>query len=233
MTRTKDYSLNSKDLVAFPNPRHFPGIDGIVYVGGNLAIPTLLQAYAIGIFPWPVEGYPLLWHCPDARGILEFSKLHIPRSLARFRRHTDLRVTFNTAFTEVIEACAKQPRPGQDGTWILPNFIPAYTKFHKAGFAHSVEVWNPAGELVGGMYGVYLNGVFSGESMFHKETNASKLALLAVIEKLQAKGLTWMDIQMVTPLLEHLGGEYVSRISFLDRLEAEKAGGASMKIKLS
>ncbi len=232
MTRTKDYSQDSKDAVAFPNPRHFPGIDGIVYVGGNLAVPTLLQAYSTGIFPWPVEGYPLLWHCPDARGILEFKDLHIPKSLARARRNLEHTVTFNTSFAKVIEACAKQKRAGQDGTWILPNFLPAYEKFHKAGYAHSIEIWNTKGELIGGLYGVYINGVFSGESMFHSEANASKIALISLIEKLEEKGLQWMDIQMVTPLLEHLGGRYVSRIDFLDRLEAEKKSGASKKLNL-
>lgn len=232
MTRTKDYSQESKDVIAFPNPRHFPGIDGIVYVGGNLAVATLKQAYTIGIFPWPVEGYPLLWHCPDARGILEFKNLHIPKSLQRHRRNANYKVTFNTCFKQVIEACAKQKRSGQDGTWILPNFIPAYSKFHKSGYAHSIEVWNEKGDLVGGLYGVYINGVFSGESMFHTESNASKIALVSLIEKLQEKGLTWMDIQMVTPLLEHLGGNYVSRLDFLDRLEKEKNAGASEKLTI-
>lgn len=232
MTRTKDYSQESTETVAFPNPRHFPGIDGIVYVGGNLAVATLKQAYSTGIFPWPVEGYPLLWHCPDARGILEFKNLHVPKSLQRFRRQQNYRVTFNTCFKDVIEACAKQKRSGQDGTWILPNFIPAYQKFHKAGYAHSIEVWDQNNNLVGGLYGVYINGVFSGESMFHRSSNASKIALISLIERLQEKGIEWMDIQMVTPLLEHLGGRYVSRLDFLDRLEKEKNAGASHKLKL-
>lgn len=120
----------------------------------------------------------------------------------------------------VLEACAKQNRPGQEGTWITPSLIPAYTKFHEEGYAHSIECWRE-NELVGGLYGVYVKGVFSGESMFHSESNASKLCLVEMALKLKSLGLSWMDIQMITPVTEHLGGHYIPRRDFLLRLEQE------------
>jgi leucyl/phenylalanyl-tRNA--protein transferase len=217
--------------VVFPNPRHFPGLDGIVYVGADLEQSTLVSAYRLGIFPWPVEGYPLLWHCPEERGVLDFAELHVPRRLKQSLRSAGFTISFNRAFQDVISACASQPRKGQDGTWILPGFIPAYTKFHRAGFAHSIECWQND-VLVGGLYGVYVGGVFSGESMFHLETNASKACLLAIIEKLKLLGLTWMDIQMVTPVTRQFGGKYISRNQFLDRIEAAQKAGLPEKLSL-
>lgn len=221
----------STDVNIFPDPRYFPGVEGVVYVGADLEVKTLVQAYRLGIFPWPVEGYPLLWHCPDPRGILDFDKLHIPKSLKRFLKKSPYTITFNRTFRDVIENCALQPRKGQDGTWILPSFIPAYTKFHRAGYAHSIECWQ--GErLVGGLYGVFVGGVFSGESMFHVEPNASKLCLIALVERLKAFGFTWMDIQMVTPVTKLLGGDYISREVFLDRLEELRKRNAPEKLVL-
>lgn len=221
----------STEINIFPDPRYFPGIDGIVYVGADLESKTLLQAYRLGIFPWPVEGYPLLWHCPDPRGVLDFDQLHIPRSLARILKRNPYTFTFNRAFSQVIESCAQQSRKGQTGTWILPSFIPSYTRFHRAGFAHSVECWN-GDRLVGGLYGVYVSGVFSGESMFHSEPNTSKLCLIKLVERLKSLGLSWMDIQMVTPVTKHLGGRYIPRLEFLSRLEFLRKNNASDSIAL-
>jgi leucyl/phenylalanyl-tRNA---protein transferase len=187
--------------------------DDIVAVGGSLDPETLLVAYRNGVFPWPVEGLPLLWFCPTERGILEFSRLHVGRSLDRARRRTDLRFTIDAAFGDVITACAGTPRPGQDGTWIIPEVIAAYVDLHRLGVAHSVEAWR-GDWLVGGVYGVDIDGAFAAESMFYRESWASKLALLHLVEHLGARGLDWMDIQVVTPHLARLGARAIPRGHF-------------------
>jgi leucyl/phenylalanyl-tRNA--protein transferase len=232
----------STGQVKFPDPWLLPEeSDGLIYIGGNLGVETLVQAYSAGIFPWPLEEiYPLFWFCPEPRGVIDFNDLHIPKSLARLRRKQLYRCTFNKAFSRVMEECAKQPRPGQEGTWIVPSLLPAYEDFHRAGYAHSIEVWkvDPKGhegneELVGGLYGVYVKGVFSGESMFHKEPNTSKIALVEMALKLRSLGLQWMDIQMLTPVTELLGGHYISRRDFLLRLREEHRKSPPMKLSLT
>jgi leucyl/phenylalanyl-tRNA--protein transferase len=192
--------------------------NGLVAVGGSLSVETLVLAYSRGIFPWPIEGQPMLWFCPDPRGVLDFAEVHVPRSLKKFaRQNPNFRWTKNKAFAQVIEECAKQPRPGQDGTWILPEIKQGYLELFKAGFVRSLECWD-GDELIAGFYGVDVNGLFSAESMFFKRSNASKLCLWKMIENLQAEGRTWMDIQMVTPISECFGGKYISRADFLRRL---------------
>lgn len=199
---------------------------GLVDVGGDLSVETLLSAYSKGIFPWPQPGYPLLWFSPPKRGVIDFSELHISKSLRRELRG-ELSVTFDTAFAEVIRECAAVPRSHETGTWILPEMVDAYTEFHRAGYAHSCELWEKDGDgarvLVGGMYGVFVRGVFSGESMFFKRDNASKICLLAMIERLRTSGVSWIDTQMVTPVVEQLGGKYISRDVFLERLRLSDA----------
>jgi leucyl/phenylalanyl-tRNA--protein transferase len=220
--------------VKFPDPWLLPvESDGLIYIGGNLAVDTLVQAYSLGIFPWPLEeAYPLFWFCPEPRGVIDFSELHVPRSLQKLRRKKEYRITFNQAFSRVMEECAKQPRPGQEGTWIVPTLLPAYEEFHKEGYAHSVEVWR-GDSLVGGLYGVCVKGVFSGESMFHLEPNTSKIALIEMAEKLRSLGLEWMDIQMITPVTENVGGHYITRRDFLARLRAEHAKSPALKLRIS
>lgn len=210
-------------ILAFPDPRDADD-EGIVAVGGDLHPQSLLLAYRQGIFPWPVPGLPLLWFCPAQRGVLEFGELHLARSVARARRQTTLRFTIDQAFAEVINACAQSPRPGQEGTWITPQVIAAYVRFHRLGHAHSVEAWRQD-RLVGGMYGVEVDGAFAAESMFHHEPNASKLALLHCIDHLRARGLDWLDIQVMTPHLERLGAKPVSREQFLEKLSRTRARG--------
>jgi leucyl/phenylalanyl-tRNA--protein transferase len=207
----------------FPDPRS-ANADGIVAVGGDLHPESLLLAYRQGIFPWPVEGVPLLWFCPAERSVLAFADLHIPRSLARARTHTTLRFTLDEAFAEVIRACAATPRPGQNGTWITAEVIAAYVRFHRLGHAHSVEAWHGA-RLVGGVYGVDVDGAFAAESMFYDEPNASKLALLHLIERLQARGLDWLDTQVMTPHVARLGARMIPRDEFLDQLRRTRARG--------
>jgi leucyl/phenylalanyl-tRNA--protein transferase len=196
--------------------------DDIVAVGTDLQPARLLAAYRNGIFPWPVDGLPLLWFCPRERAVLRFQNLHLGRSLARARRQSTLRFTLDTAFAAVIRACADTPRPEQDSTWIGPDIITAYVRLHRLGFAHSVEAWRDDA-LVGGVYGVDANGTFAAESMFHRESNASKLALLHLVEHLRARGLDWLDVQVMTPHLERLGARPMPRDAFLTLLERTQA----------
>ncbi len=191
--------------------------DDIVAVGGSLEPETLIHAYRRGVFPWPSEGLPLLWYCPTERAILDLAHLHVGRTLARLRRQSRLRFTIDTAFQAVIRACAATARPGQSGTWIIPEMIDAYGRLHRLGVAHSVEAWSDD-RLVGGVYGVAVDGVFAAESMFYREPYASKLALLHLLDHLASRGLDWIDIQVMTPHMERMGAYDVSRREFLARL---------------
>ena len=212
--------------IVFPDPRQ-AGPEGLVATGGDLEPDTVVTAYRSGIFPWPHPGLPLVWFCPRERGVLEFDRLHVPARLQRERRHTKLTFSLDRAFPEVIAACAEAPRPGQDGTWITPAMVSAYVRLHELGVAHSVEAWDGE-ELVGGLYGVDVDGAFAGESMFHRRPNASKLALLHLVDHLEGQGLDWMDIQVVTPHMVALGAREIDRDDFLDRLRQTRARGLSL-----
>jgi leucyl/phenylalanyl-tRNA--protein transferase len=203
------------ELIHFHDPAF--AIDGIVALGGPLTTTNLLRAYCNGIFPWPINEYILPWCCPEERGVLEFKDLHISRSLARARRKTTFDFTIDESFMQVITSCAIVERKFESGTWITPQIIASYNELHQAGHAHSVEVWEGT-ELVGGVYGVDGCGSFSGESMFTLRPNASKLALLYLIEHLKSRGLDWIDIQMLTPHMEAMGAKGVPREEFLKRL---------------
>ena len=203
-------------LMAFPDPRAAPYGD-IVAVGGNMRPANLLAAYRRGIFPWPIEGWPLTWFSPRERAVLDFSDLHVAHSLARERRRTALRFTFDQDFAAVVRGCATSPRPGQEGTWITREIYENYCALHREGHAHSVEAWE-RGALVGGIYGVDAGGAFSGESMFYLRPNASKLVLLHLAAHLAARGLGWLDIQVMTPHMRTLGAKLIGRDQFLSRL---------------
>jgi leucyl/phenylalanyl-tRNA--protein transferase len=203
-------------LIHFIDPEE--SIDGIVALGGPLTTTNLLRAYCRGIFPWPIEDF-VPWCCPEERGILDFNELHIPRRLERTRHNSTFHFTIDRAFPQVISHCATITRKHESGTWITGQMIRAYCELHLQGHAHSVEVWEGT-ELVGGLYGVDAYGSFSGESMFSQRSNASKLALLFLIEHLKERGLDWIDIQMVSPHLEALGAKVVSRADFLEKLAA-------------
>jgi leucyl/phenylalanyl-tRNA---protein transferase len=210
-------------ITRFPDPR-LAGPEGLVAVGGDLSPESLLLAYRSGIFPWPIEGFPLAWFSPDPRAILELKRLHVPRRLARTRKNTPLRFTADLAFGEVIRACARARAPA---TWITPQMLEAYCELHRLGHAHSVEVWD--GQcLVGGIYGVLVDGVFAGESMFHSRRDASKLALLELVERLGRQRAAWIDIQMLTPHLEALGARAIPRNEFLALLERTRARGLDL-----
>lgn len=207
-----------RSSVDFPDPRDTLA-EGILAIGGLLDVGTLYTAYSMGIFPWPQPGLPMLWFSPEQRGILDFRDFHVPESLRRFRnRHPEIEFTVNQDFQEVLEECSKQPRPGQDGTWITGQMKRAYLEFFKAGYGMSVEV-REHNELIGGIYGVLVEGVFSGESMFYKKPNASKLALWRLVEVLSEQGHEWIDVQMVTPVVASMGGKLVSRDEYLKMLD--------------
>ena len=178
-----------------------------------------------------VEGYPLLWFSPPERAVLDFEELHVPRRLARERRRTRLRFTIDRAFERVIRACSSVERAHERGTSITPEVIAGYCEFHRRGHAHSVEAWEGE-ELVGGVYGVDAGGAFAGESMFYLRPNASKLALLFLVEHLKSRGLDWLDIQVMTPHMQALGARLISRDEFLDRLARELRSGRRLFLTL-
>ena len=212
--------------IRFPDPR-FSTPEGIVAFGGELTPDNLIEAYSRGIFPWPIEGLPLTWFCPPRRAILEFKRLHIPRSLALAQRKAKFRFTIDRDFSAVIRACSTIARPQEVGTWITPEMIEAYCGLNHAGQAHSIEAWD-GNQLVGGIYGVDAGGVFGGESMFYLQPNASKLALLFLFEHLKSKGSTWMDIQVMSPHMQTLGAIEITRHQFLNKLTAEQQQGLKL-----
>lgn len=220
--------------IKFPDPKILPKeSEGLLFVGGILTTHNLIAAYKKGIYPWPLdETYPIFWFCPEPRGVLDFQEVHIPKSLQKLQKKKAYRFSFNKDFMAVLEQCQTRPRPGQEGTWITEAMKDAYFQFHLDGYAHSIECWNQKNQLVGGLYGVYIDGVFSGESMFHIENNCSKLCLIELVNALKNHGLKWLDIQMLTPVTEQLGGKYISRQDFLKRLESVHRLKPAEKIKL-
>ena len=205
-------------ITSFP-PVEKARADGLIGVGGDLEVGSLLLAYQSGIFPWPVsKEYPLLWFSPPKRAVLEFGDLHIPTRLQRSLKKKNFVFKVDTNFEKVISHCAEGKNRKQKETWILDDMILAYCAFHKAGFAHSFETYNADGELVGGMYGVWIKNYFAGESMFYLEPDASKFALIRALTYLKEKGVTWLDAQVMSPLLKMLGAKDISRKKFLEKL---------------
>lgn len=198
-----DYAYFAREVVSFGDP---------------LTVENVREAYLKGIFPWHMDGIPLPWYCPERRAILEFKELHVPKSLERARRKNAFTFTIDQAFENVMAECSRTPRPGQKGTWITDEFKSVYARLHEEGMAHSVEAWDKD-ELVGGVYGVNAAGVFCGESMFYKQPNASKLALLFLIDHLRSRGSTWLDAQVMTPHIRALGAKEIDRSEFLDKLK--------------
>ena len=193
--------------------------DGCLGYTPDLNVPMLIDAYTHGIFPWPIREREILWFTPPMRGVLYPEHLHIPRRLRRSLRHRHFQLTISRRFDEVLSRCSAVPRKGQEGTWITGKIRRAYQAFHRAGYAHSFETWNERGELVGGMYGVSLGGVFCGESMFHQESDASKFALLSAVLTLKQCGVRLIDTQILTPLLARFGAREIPREQFLKELE--------------
>ena len=206
------------------NDSPFPPIDsalsepnGLLAAGGELSVNRLLAAYRRGIFPWYAEGQPVLWWSPDPRMVLFVDEFRVTRSLGKVLRRKRFEIRVDTAFRDVIEACARTPRSGQLGTWITPAVIDAYTALHEGGNAHSVEAWRE-GDLVGGLYGVSIGRMFFGESMFALDTDASKVALAHLVDRMRRAGCPLIDCQQQTAHLATLGARPISRSEFAERL---------------
>ena len=201
------------DALLFPSPEQ-ASAEGIVAVGGDLQPERVMLAYRKGIFPWFESDDFLLWWSPDPRMVLFPDRLKISKSMRTVLRKKQFEVTFNKAFDQVVEACAKVKRFGQNGTWITPGLMEVYSTLHIQGHAHSVEVWEE-GSLVGGLYGIDLGTVFCGESMFSKSSNASKVALIFLVKELKKNKYELIDCQVPTQHLASMGAEPISRTEFL------------------
>jgi len=193
-------------------------LDGLLAWGGDLSARRLLAGYRRGIFPWYSEGQPILWHSPDPRFVLEPSKIHVPRSLRKTIHRGTYQVRYDTAFPQVIAACARVPRLGQRGTWITREMERAYVELHRQGYAHSVEAW-AQDRLCGGLYGVSLGAVFFGESMFALAPDASKVAFAHLAERVHGWGFQLIDCQVETEHLSRFGAEHWPRERFIRALE--------------
>ena len=203
--------------MVFPDP-NMADADGLLAYGGDLHPQRLLAAYAQGIFPWPArEDWPVLWYSPDPRMVLVPTALHISHSLRKTLKKRLFEVRFDTAFAQVIRACAQVPRSGQSGTWITPDMIEAYCLLHELGFAHSAEAW-ANGELVGGLYGVSLGAAFFGESMFAQRPDASKVAFVHLVQHLHAWHFHFLDCQTYSDHLARFGAVLWRRERFLRAL---------------
>ena len=201
------------DSLVFPNLQT-ANREGLLALGGDLSVPRLLLAYRSGIFPWTDE--PLTWWSPDPRAVFELERFRPPDRLRSKLRNHPFELTIDRAFPAVIHACA-EPSHGRESTWISPRFIEAYIELHRAGHAHSIEVWQE-GQLVGGVYGVAIAGFFAGESMFHRVSDASKIALCYLMEHLRQREFALFDTQVLSPLTARLGAIEIRRRDYLERL---------------
>lgn len=207
-----------KDTSGFPDPATALRVpNGLLAAGGDLQPERLLRAYQLGIFPWFDASQPPLWWTPDPRMVLVPDELHVSRSLRKVLAKTELQVSSDTDFAGVMGACAA-PRAGSNGTWITPDMLAAYRRLFELGYAHSVEVRDPVGELVGGLYGIALGKVFFGESMFSRSSNASKIAFVHLVRALAAGGFHLIDCQVANPHLESLGARNIPRREFMTYL---------------
>ena len=213
----------------FPPPnRAMRDPNGLLAIGGDLSVPRLLRAYGSGIFPWYNPNEPILWWCPDPRAVLAPQDFHVSHSLIKRIRKADYLATLDSAFDDVLDACAQSRRGGAGGgTWLGPEMKRAYRELHDAGYAHSAEIWRD-GRLAGGLYGVAIGGAFFGESMFSRETDCSKLALYWLCRQLHAWGFELVDCQIASSHLKTLGATEIPRERFLTRLRsaAQLAGRA-------
>jgi leucyl/phenylalanyl-tRNA--protein transferase len=200
----------------FPHPS-LAEPDGLLGVGGDLSAERLMLAYSNGIFPWYNHGQPILWFSPDPRYVLRPEDLKISRSLRKRIRRRDFEIRLDSAFSDVLQGCKETHRPGQRGTWITPDMEAAYNELHRLGHAHSAEAWLD-GELVGGLYGVSVGGLFSGESMFARRSDASKVAFVWLIRQLQEWGFSLIDCQIRTDHLSRFGAIELPRTQYIDQL---------------
>ncbi len=222
------------DRLVFP-PVHLAE-DGLLALGGDLRPERLILGYSQGIFPWYAENLPILWHSPDPRMVMTTRDLVIQRSLRKQIKRKPYRLALDTAFEQVLRGCSAAPRPGQTGTWLIPEMVDAYGKLHELGFAHSIEAWD-GDQLVGGLYGVSLGAAFFGESMFAKAPDASKIAYAAIVRQLELWQIGLIDCQVHTDHLERFGAHEVPRQKYLDLLkvaldEPTKRGRWSFEMSL-
>jgi len=204
--------------ISFPNPLY--ATTDCIAIGGDLSKERLLLAYEYGIFPWYNEGEEVHWYCPDPRFVLFPDDIYIAKSMRKYFNREIYKITYNKAFEKVIDHCQSIERNDQDGTWITFAMKKAYIELHQDGFARSVEVWDKADNLVGGLYGVDMNGVFYGESMFALAPDASKFALISLCQELVKKKYKLIDCQVYTDHLASLGAVFVPKKMFLQMLEA-------------
>jgi len=249
--------LDEDDFFPFPDPKKwksnilaaggslfsrnyfYPYIisENIIAIGGNLSPGMLLSAYEQGIFPWYNPDDPVIWQSPEPRFVIFAEKLHVSSSMRKIFKTRAFDITFNKNFEGVIRGCAETFRPGQGGTdrrsctWITDDIIEGYTELHRLGYAHSAEAWRD-GKLAGGCYGILLGRAFFGESMFARESNASKAAFLSLAQKLFGQGLLFIDCQTPTRHLASLGGEEISRKDFLKLLKKSEAQRSQVSISL-
>ena len=202
------------ERIEFP-PVHLADEHGLIAIGGDLGVERLLAAYRAGIFPWPwYDEMPMFWWSPDPRYVLVPGELKIPKSLRSVLNRGEFEIRYDTAFTAVMEGCAAAPRPGQDGTWITPEMVAAYTELHRAGYAHSIEAWQD-GELAGGLYGVAIGGLFCGESMFALTPDASKAAFVTFVRECSFE---LIDCQLETDHLRRFGARNIARPQYMTLL---------------
>ena len=220
-------AMNQAGEMDFPSVEQ-ANADGLLMLGGELNAAWLLSAYQRGIFPWPLDDLPdtpTAWWSPDPRAVIEWDGFHISRSLQRTLRSTRFDLTFDCDFEAVIRGCAA-PRALSDGVWLTKPLIDAFIELHDLGFAHSVEVWHQ-GQLAGGIYGLALGGYFSAESMFYKTRDASKVALVHLVQRLRAQGFLLLDVQVLTEHTQRMGATEIPRSEFLSRL-AQAQGAAAI-----
>lgn len=214
------YQLDDNSLTFPPIEHALTEPNGLLALGGDLSSKRLITAYSQGVFPWYSDGDPFMWWSPDPRAIIDINDLRINRTLRKAISKSPYQITVNQAFNQVTRLCAKAPFRN-DETWILPEMESAYLALHQQGYAHSIEIWHTSEqchkELVGGLYGVAINGFFSGESMFYKQSNASKFALIALGQLLKTADIHFIDCQLLNPFLEDMGAKEISRDTFLQK----------------
>ena len=204
--------------ITFPDPEQADP-DGIVCWSFDMDWQWVLSAYWTGIFPWPCDEKHVLWFAPDPRAVLDFNEFTLHKRTLRAFRQKKFEFRINTAFEQVIRACAAVPRKDQQGTWITEKIVQAYIQAHRAGFAWSFETFNAENKLVGGMYGIRIGNFVSGESLFHLESEASRFALANAVAYLKEQGITWMDIQVLNDFTATFGGKNITRPEFMNRLK--------------
>jgi len=214
------YQLDDNSLTFPPIEHALTDPNGLLALGGDLSPERLIEAYSQGIFPWYSDNDPFMWWSPNPRAIIDISQLRINRTLRKAINKSPYHITLNKDFSQVTQFCADAPFR-DDETWILPEMESAYLALHQLGYAHSIEIWHTDEQgntnLAGGLYGVAINGFFSGESMFYKQTNASKFALVALGQLLETVGIDFIDCQLLNPFLEDMGAKEISRDTFLKK----------------